>query len=61
MDLEKHKKPKMCGKKGHMKNSPYMCSTFAKCAQEIQIYGVDRTHILTSETKLFGLLQSLQI
>ena len=51
----------MCNKKGHMKNSPCMCNTFAKCAQEIQIYGVDRTHILASEAKLFGLLQSLQI
>ena len=51
----------MCNKKGHMKNSPCMCNTFAKGAQEIQIYGVDRTHILASEAKLFGLLQSLQI
>lgn len=49
MDLGKWRKPKIYITRRHIwENPPYMCNKFSMCAQEIQIYGVDRTHILIS-------------
>lgn len=39
-----------------LEKPPYVYNKSAMFAQEIQIYDVDRTHILTSEANLFGLL-----